>query len=85
MIRKDAQHGLIFKQLVGKVIVPNVKKQILVRRRSLPGKWFTALAIEQFLAEMEANLTKNMPAYDFRLVELAPNRFNFIGEEKKAA
>ena len=78
MIRDDPKHGLLTKVIDGKIIVDDVQKQ-RKRFHAPKDEYYTEASIEELLDRIAANLERQYPNHDFKLVELDFGRFNFIG------
>jgi len=68
----------LFKRVELKIIPPEghpAKKEIV---HAGPGRVFTERGIDAMLEHAAANIEKEFPLWNFRLVPIAPNAFNFV-------
>ena len=52
------------------------------RVKAKPGAWLNGQALVNVLKQESDMLSRELPAYDFRMVRLGPYRVNLIGELK---
>jgi len=57
---------------------PDGVKDVHIRQRSKDGRAYGLDAIQEALERIATKLEAQYPAWDFNLVELGPNRFNFV-------
>jgi hypothetical protein len=77
-MRRSTKGEVLFKRVELKVVPPEghpVKKEIV---HAGPGRCFTEKGIDAMLEHAAANVGKEFPHWDFRLVQVAPNAFNFV-------
>lgn len=76
------EHGFLAKRVDVKIFVPG-HRLIHHISKARPGHYINETGIERLLEQEERQLSARLPGYDFRLVELAPDRFNLVGELKE--
>jgi hypothetical protein len=74
----------LHKRLIVRVFSPENKASYLVQRVAPAGQGFTPSSITSMLDELGSRIEKKFPDHEYRLVELAPNRFNFVWECKRS-
>jgi len=78
---KNAKGEKLFKVIYVKAELPD---RILPFKkfRAEAGRLYTEEGIDQILMEVTDWLDTYYPAFEFRMVQIAENRFKFIGQEK---
>ena len=84
MLRLHPKHGQLCKQVTLKVFIPG-KRPVIHNVRAKRGHWINEVGLESILDQEVENLEKNLPQYEFRMIEIVPNHFNFVGQEKTVA
>ena len=77
-MRKSSTGEASFKRVELRVILPEGKKAKKEIVHSGPGRVFTESGIDALLEHAAANLEEKFPHWDFRLVPIGPNAFNFV-------
>src|SRR5215472_10461058 len=71
-------HGLLVKRVDIRIVTPgHADVHHVVKAK--PGEWLTEEGVTDVLLQEANQLKKLMPGFDYRLVELKPNRFKLIG------
>ena len=77
-----AKHGLIFKAITVKII-GMAGERVNHRYHCEPGRWFTETSVSEILDKEEERLRQHFPMVDWKLIELAHNRFNLVAVAKE--
>lgn len=83
MVHAHEKYGLIAKRVDVCIFIPG-QKAVKRTAKAKPGQWITENGIQGILEREEAMLAKHLPQIEFRLVQLAPNRFNLIGAKRSS-
>jgi hypothetical protein len=88
MVRESTKYGKLTKLLEVRVIIPPIapfpKRETHKRFHAAAGRWYSEKDIDAFLDTQSEHLEKAFPRCEFRLVELAFGKFNFIGSVREA-
>ena len=72
-----------YRKVTLKVFPPLGEKMRSVTHRAQPGRCYIPEEIEQMTDDLAEHLDKNFPDMEFRMVEVAPNAFNFVYAGKR--
>jgi hypothetical protein len=81
MVNKSGKR--IYKRLHVRIVTPIGVKDQRLDFCAPPRQGFGEGAIQEILERVSEDLEKKNPGLEFRLVELAPDRFNFVCEGTK--
>jgi hypothetical protein len=81
-MKRDKSGERLWPDFRVRVVMPG-QKDIIWRSRAGPRRGYTLDGIQTMLEQVAEHLEKQFPSVEFRMVELEPNRFNFLYEGRK--
>lgn len=78
MKRKAKNGEEIFGVVEVRLFYPGNEKSLLKHFRAGKGQGFSDEGIERILSDLVEAIEKQFPGHVYNMVELAPNRFNFV-------
>lgn len=65
--------------------MPDGVKDSVIRQQARPGHAFGKEAVDEAVWRIANIVDQKYPAWEFKMVELAPNRFNFVWTGRRVA
>jgi len=81
-LKRSASGERLWREMRVRVCIPGMK-DIVWRSHPPARRGYSAADLDKMLDQVAEHLEKRFPSIEFRMVELAPNMFNFIYEGKK--
>jgi hypothetical protein len=80
---KSKSGEVLYKKIKLKIFYPGNQKHVVKELRAPAGRGITESAIADWLKSFADGIEKAWPEHEYRLVELAPNSFNFVWQDYK--
>lgn len=84
-MRTDKAGNPLWKSVYVRVILPEGHKELKWHYRAKPGMGCTEDNMEKLLGDVVEHLEKRFVYWEFKMVQIAANRFNFVYAGLKAA